>query len=154
MLLRLGSKTTPNLYVDGTPPEYDSIPHALSMMNEFLWLDDDNDSEPQPHRNNVTMDHEYATILRANRHIKPAEELFMAYPPDYDWDGFKFDHIANITETITTIWNLYEEGGVHIPPHWRSALQDISNILPLLSSHKKQQCHPSGSSSQASQPPF
>jgi hypothetical protein len=107
------------------------------MINEFIWVDDDNDSSPSADRNNVIMDRDHPTLIRANRHIKASEELFMAYDADYDWDDFKFDHIANLVSIITKIWNLYEEGGVEIPKPWRHDLQSISTILPLLSTRKK-----------------
>ena len=78
------------------------------MINEYLWVEDDVDSLPSPFRNNVSMSRgtDNPTRIQVNRDVTKNEEAYMFYGEEYNWDTFKFDHIANLVTVISRIWNI------------------------------------------------
>ena len=112
-------------YIDGTPPHSNSTAHMLSMMNEYIWLENDLDREPS--RNSVTMDDKVPTALFANRFIPATAEMTVYYGEDYCWRHVKWHLIENILSVITGDILLSYEGLGYIVPEWCMLLTKILN---------------------------
>jgi hypothetical protein len=112
-----------NTFIDGTPPGTNSTAHILSMLNEYIWVDDDMDELPT--RNNVTIDPEIPTHLFANRYISQHSELTVSYGADYDWDHVKWTLVSNIIKVIREALAEYEQRCNIVPARWYDLLDRV-----------------------------
>ena len=109
--------------VDGTPPPgTPSMSHALSYINEFIWVDDDADYAPAEAQNKVVLDRHHSTAFSLRSTVSAGEELTIDLGPDYNWDDYKFSLITNILDILISIISLYAPAPNDCLQQWTAQL--------------------------------